>query len=1281
MSSRKFKFISPGVFINEIDRSQINQLPNAVGPLIVGRFEKGPALVPVQVNSFEDFVLTFGNPIAGGGSQDLFREGNFSAPTYGAYAVQAYLRNNSPVTVVRLLGDTNKDADGTADSLAGWRTDKTDIGESITLDNQGGAFGLFVAQHPALNTYTVDFNIDTDSERQISASFSGSLEGAGAGNFLLTASSDTGAESSFVAATGIGGFGTGSSDSQTAANFASAINAAAATDGYGGFSAAVTDSTNGIVTVTLTSVYSNFKVDDGRRAAAVDKLDTNGVSDLDEFTFNVATAGGGSNTTVRVIVKAALNDPTGDIIHVAKGADDNATADNIIAAIVGTSDQTKARYGTSNAGDSTNGVAGLTAKEGSGTKKITLESTTIDETGTSITITNVQGLINDSGVSFSLTPFVAQITGSTANDTQNTTVDTDTLAYATGSAFAATGTLAAVWYVNEGSVELDGNSLATGSDALTGSGIFLRPTENGTFKAIVKDNDGTTVARTSFNFTETSARFIRKRFNTNPTLTNSDITSNPTSYWLGETYEGSVKDKLDVLNFDKDTSFGSIVPLTSPDGSTYAGGNFKKTFTTMDAGQGVVGKTGYFIAQDTNSDYANFNPASMEKLFRFVGRLTREDVQQNVKISIQDIRVSDDPNNDYGSFTVAIRDIRDTDDNPIYLEQYNNCNLNPASDNFISKKIGDKYERWDYDNNLYKEYGDYTNISKYVRVEVTDKLRDNQLEASLLPFGFFGPPVFNEFTVDRTGDAFKATDGYILLSTSTSGTMVYADTNYTGSFELNDGAPFSQTGAFGPEAGVSDTFTGSIRLSFPELRLRVSSSEGFLQDPTDAFFGVDTTYESNTFDKSVLDVIRAKPAAINSHIADTDQKDTSNSFVFTLDNIRNVAATDEGFTGAYKVGAVYDENARKEKTAYNVLSGASGTGAKASPSYENILDAGYDRFTTVLHGAFDAVDITEREPFRNTFLDGGKATTNYAFNSIEVGIDSLRDPERVEYNMIAFPGLTNNSLNRKLVRNTEARGDALAIIDAAGGYVPDTENTLSAENRLGTVTDTVNTVKNSLRLNSSYGATYYPWVQIRDTINGVNVWAPPSVAAIGALGYSESVSELWFAPAGFTRGGLSANSAAGLPVVGVRQRLTSKDRDKLYESNINPIASFPAEGIVIFGQKTLQITPSALDRINVRRLAIFLKREISRISATLLFDQNVQTTWSRFKGQAETLLSGVKAGLGLSDYRVVLDESTTTPDLIDRNILYAKIFVKPARAIEFIAIDFVITDSGASFDD
>jgi phage tail sheath protein FI len=255
----------------------------------------------------------------------------------------------------------------------------------------------------------------------------------------------------------------------------------------------------------------------------------------------------------------------------------------------------------------------------------------------------------------------------------------------------------------------------------------------------------------------------------------------------------------------------------------------------------------------------------------------------------------------------------------------------------------------------------------------------------------------------------------------------------------------------------------------------------------------------------------------------------------------------------------------------------------------------------------------------------------------------------------------------------------LGIIDIQDVYTPFTENTEDFKTRIGTVNSAVSTLEQR-QLNSSYGCTYYPWVQIRDTIKGNLLWAPPSVIALGTFASSQAKSELWFAPAGFNRGGLTDGSA-GLPVLGLTQRLTSKDRDNLYETNINPIASFPSEGIVVFGQKTLQTTPSALDRINVRRLLVYIKKEVSRIAATILFDQNVKVTWERFLGQVNPFLSSVQSRLGLTEFRVILDSTTTTPDLIDRNILYAKIFLKPARAIEFIAIDFVITRTGASFED
>jgi phage tail sheath protein FI len=335
-----------------------------------------------------------------------------------------------------------------------------------------------------------------------------------------------------------------------------------------------------------------------------------------------------------------------------------------------------------------------------------------------------------------------------------------------------------------------------------------------------------------------------------------------------------------------------------------------------------------------------------------------------------------------------------------------------------------------------------------------------------------------------------------------------------------------------------------------------------------------------------------------------------------------------------------------------------------------------------LFNGFDGFDATESEPLRNSLMSGTPTeTTSYVYNTYKRAIDTCSDPETLVTDIVAVPGLTNTGLTNHLVSTCEARADALAIIDLPNVYKPEAEGT--ATNRQSRYTGTATTAAAGLKsrgLNSSYGATYYPWVQVTDTVSNRALFVPPSVVALGAMSYGQATQELWFAPAGFTRGGLS-EGRGGIPVIGVTEKLSSKDRDTLYEANINPIAQFPAEGIVIFGQKTLQVTPSALDRINVRRMMIFVKREISKIASTLLFDQNVDVTWSRFTGQVNPFLATVKSRLGLNDYRVILDKTTTTPDLVDRNIMYAKIFLKPARAIEFIAIDFTITDSGASFID
>ncbi len=283
-------------------------------------------------------------------------------------------------------------------------------------------------------------------------------------------------------------------------------------------------------------------------------------------------------------------------------------------------------------------------------------------------------------------------------------------------------------------------------------------------------------------------------------------------------------------------------------------------------------------------------------------------------------------------------------------------------------------------------------------------------------------------------------------------------------------------------------------------------------------------------------------------------------------------------------------------------------------------------------------------------------------------------------NVASVPGITNTSITDHLINTCEARADALAVVDLPGGFQPTHESTGTRAARQGSTASVISNLKNR-GLNTSYACAFHPWVQVRDTAGAGNlVWMPPSIAALGTFSSTDDKAAPWFAPAGFTRGGLT-DGAAGVPIVGVREHLSRKDRDKLYERSVNPIAKFPAEGIVIFGQKTLQTTPSALDRINVRRLMIHVKKGISRIASQLLFSPNVRTTWGRFLNQSEPFLEDIKNNFGLTDFKVVLDETTTTADLIDRNIMYAKVMLKPTRAAEYIAIDFTILRSGASFDD
>ena len=210
-------------------------------------------------------------------------------------------------------------------------------------------------------------------------------------------------------------------------------------------------------------------------------------------------------------------------------------------------------------------------------------------------------------------------------------------------------------------------------------------------------------------------------------------------------------------------------------------------------------------------------------------------------------------------------------------------------------------------------------------------------------------------------------------------------------------------------------------------------------------------------------------------------------------------------------------------------------------------------------------------------------------------------------------------------------------------------------------------VSNVQTLDTNYAATYYPWVKMDDPSTGTGVWVPPSVVIPGVMAFTDSVAHEWFA-----RGGLTS---VRVP----KKKLTHTERDTLYEGRVNPIATFPGQGVVVFGQKTLQAKPSALDRINVRRLLIRLKKFIASSSRFLVFEQNDSSTRARFLNIVNPFLESVQANSGLSAFKVVMDDSNNTPDVIDRNQMVGQIFIQPTRTAEFIVLDFSVLPTGAAF--
>jgi len=275
-------------------------------------------------------------------------------------------------------------------------------------------------------------------------------------------------------------------------------------------------------------------------------------------------------------------------------------------------------------------------------------------------------------------------------------------------------------------------------------------------------------------------------------------------------------------------------------------------------------------------------------------------------------------------------------------------------------------------------------------------------------------------------------------------------------------------------------------------------------------------------------------------------------------------------------------------------------------------------------------------------------------------IDILSNKDQYDFDLLFTPGLIDNlPLHSRIITRAiamvEDRGDVFYVIDPTykGSTVGQAQ--IASEGR-----------------NSNYAAYYYPWVQITDPDLGGNYWVPPSAIVPSVYSFNDYVAEKWYAPAGLNRGGLDM-------AIQAERLMTQNDRDNLYIKNINPIATFPRTGVVVWGQKTLQKKRSALDRINVRRLLIAAKRHVANTAKYLVFEQNTIETRTKFINITTPWFENARKKQGIYDFRIIIDERNNTPDVIDRNEMRAQIYLKPAKTAEFIIVDFVVLPTGAAF--
>ena len=688
--------------------------------------------------------------------------------------------------------------------------------------------------------------------------------------------------------------------------------------------------------------------------------------------------------------------------------------------------------------------------------------------------------------------------------------------------------------------------------------------------------------------------------------------------------------------------------------------NFEDRFSTA--------KTPWFISQKFGG--------KNKKLFKIHSLDDGSSGNALFKITIENIAASNNLNYKFGTFDLLVRDFNDTDYEPVVLESFKGLSLDPTSERFISRIIGDRHAFLDLDQLTGRQKlrieGSYPNASRYVRVETDTQVTRGGINPESLPVGFEG------FAHTNTAGYYSGTNtliaGSVKSSVATAG-LTSAD------IKKVKEPPVPMRNSLTVGEGLSKKLNSKLTWG---VQFEVQSNPNDLNSNN----VINRTILSHakyfpTFQTAYLNFAAGdNSGAPNKGVDIVVDADAFNKNKFSLENIQVVTGSTNKPVPTLWSAAVY----RRDSTLSAEVTAADGTTFTSSVTrfldptndFKEISTRPYAKFTCIAQGGFDGYnifnkekskmsDVAVRREFDDELNQGG--TSGPTIAAFRKAIDVLGEKTDVDIQLLAIPGMRHPSITDYAIDAVENRFDAMYIMDIEE---KDQENVyVTGSNlQLPSVAYTVDNFK-MRNLDTSFAAAYYPDLIVTDPVTRTNLQVPPSVPVLGAFALNDSIAYPWFAPAGFTRGALAS-------VIETQVKLSRPNMDSLYDADINPITSFAdSEGVVVFGQKTLQTAQSALDRVNVRRLLIEIRRRVRRIANTFIFEPNRAETLARFSSLVTPVLQQIQSQNGVDRFKVQIDTTTTTQADVENNTLRGKIYIQPTRAVEFISLDFVVTNQGA----